>query len=111
MHHTVGLAYYRAQRLEEAKESFRYSMKLASTWTAKYLNWFAMALVEWQLGNRESAVMWHAKAMDYLGKHPLDAFHTPIDWVETQLLKREFRRLIDAKPDLVGFLGVRIMPN
>jgi WD40 repeat protein len=95
--HALGMAYYRAGQLEEAKQTFQASMQEDPRWTAQVLNWFGLALVHHRLGNTDEAQRWREKALHWLNSEaqrnpgqmntclPLH----PHDWLESQLLKRE----------------------
>jgi tetratricopeptide (TPR) repeat protein len=93
VHHTLGMAYFRANKYDEARRSIEHSLKVGPRWRARYLNWYALALIDWNRGDKESAVNWYAKASSYTDDLPYEVFYTSGDWMECQLLQRECRGL------------------
>jgi len=67
---TLGVAYYRAGDWTQAKEALSRSMeqRLVRGSEGDSFDWFFMALVELRLGNREQALEWYEKAVEWFHK-------------------------------------------
>ena len=95
--HVLGLAQYRAAQFDLALQSFTKSN--IGGWTSdgidcRGLNWFALALVHYRLGQPDEARQCFDKANQWLSQEgpsgpDQPAKLLPQDWVEAQLLRRE----------------------
>ena len=63
VHNTLGVAYYRAGKWQEAITSLQKSVTLASGGDAN--DWFFLAMAHWQIGEQEQARDWFHKAVDW----------------------------------------------
>jgi tetratricopeptide (TPR) repeat protein len=60
---TLGVAFYRAGQLEEAKKSLEKSLELRNAGDS--FDWFFLALVDQKKGNKDKAREWFQKAVDW----------------------------------------------
>jgi tetratricopeptide (TPR) repeat protein len=60
---TLGVAFYRAGELEEAKKSLEKSLELRNAGDS--FDWFFLALVDQKKGNKDQAREWFNKAMEW----------------------------------------------
>jgi tetratricopeptide (TPR) repeat protein len=60
--YTVGLAYFRAGRYQEALQRFEESGKVDPNWSATALNWPLLAMAHHHLGHASEARTWLSKA-------------------------------------------------
>jgi tetratricopeptide (TPR) repeat protein len=65
--HTLGVARYRAGDWRSAIEALNKSMELRNGGTG--MDWFLLAMAEWQSGNRDAAREWYEKALDWMENH------------------------------------------
>jgi len=69
---TLGIAQFRAGELQPARESLEKAMALRNG--GDCADWFFLAMVHWQLGNKAKAREWYDKAEQLMATH-----HHP-DW-------------------------------
>ncbi len=65
---TLGIAYYRTANYHGALQTLTQACEFENV--DKPLNFFFLAMTEWQLGNRDAARDWHAKAVKWLEDRP-----------------------------------------
>ena len=105
--HSLGAAYYRAGRFDEAIRRFRESQRLGPTWPGQCMNDAFLALAHARLGqlaesrrSLEKADQWLAEADRQLAEKTI-GFPTmifPADWLVVQVLRREADRVLASTP-------------
>jgi tetratricopeptide (TPR) repeat protein len=67
---TLGVAYYRAGKWAESIAALEKSMELGKdpNWGEASSDWLFLAMAHWQLGHREQALTWHARAVEWMEK-------------------------------------------
>ncbi|MGO9466270.1 MAG: tetratricopeptide repeat protein [Isosphaeraceae bacterium] len=74
---TLGVAYYRAGHLEDAKNALYRSMELRNEGDG--FDWFFLALVHFKLGHKDRAREWYDRAADRLQRVPQVGFSLPLN--------------------------------
>jgi tetratricopeptide (TPR) repeat protein len=72
LRNTQGVVYYRAGKWAESIAALEKSMELGKdpNWGGASSDWLFLAMAHWQLGHREQALTWHARAVEWMEKHP-----------------------------------------
>jgi tetratricopeptide (TPR) repeat protein len=63
----LGITYYRAGQWREAISALEKAMELAGGGDSE--EWYFLAMAYWQLGNKDEARRWYAKAAEWHEKH------------------------------------------
>jgi tetratricopeptide (TPR) repeat protein len=64
---TLGIAYYRSGKWEEALAAIQKSIDLSKPGSAA--DWFFLAMIHWQLGNKAEAGKWYDQAVEWMDKN------------------------------------------
>ena len=88
-HNTLGVAYYRAEKWQEAIASLQKSMELTNGGDAH--DWFVLAMASWKTGEQEPARNWFRKAADWTQKKQPDNAELRRFWTEAADLLGESR--------------------
>jgi tetratricopeptide (TPR) repeat protein len=64
---TLGIAYYRLGKWEEALVAIQKSIDLRKPGSAA--DWFCLAMTHWQLGNKAEAGKWYDQAVEWMDKN------------------------------------------
>lgn len=81
---TLGVAYYRAGRLEDEIEALQKSTELSAGGSSN--DFFFLAMARWQLGEKERAHQWYDKAVDWMEQNQPDNCELRRFRVETEAL-------------------------
>jgi len=97
--HTLGLAQYRAGQFDQALQSF--TKADIEAWR-RSANWFGLALVHHRLGQPDKARQYLDKGIQWLELEGPPASGRPakihpIDWLASQLLRREAEEILNIK--------------
>jgi tetratricopeptide (TPR) repeat protein len=98
--HVLGLAQYRAGQFDQALQSF--TRANVEYWSARYLNWFGLALVHHRLGHPDEARRCLDKGIQWLERERPRSPEQPVnvhamDWLEAEVLRREAENLLKIK--------------
>ena len=105
--HSLGAAYYRAGRFDEAIRRFQESQRLDPTWPGQCMNDVFLALAHARLGqleearcSLEKANQWLADANRQLAEKTIGfpPMVFPADWLIVQVLRREADRVLASPP-------------
>jgi tetratricopeptide (TPR) repeat protein len=104
--HTMGLAHFRAGRLDEAVKYLDRSLNNSPQWSGQPMNWLALALVHHQRGDAAQARQWLDKAAQKIDQDRQEnpqaltalGMHTH-DWMTCLVLRREAEALLRLAPD------------
>jgi serine/threonine protein kinase/Flp pilus assembly protein TadD len=96
--HTLGLAYYRAGKFDEAIVYLQKS--IAGNWIANAANWLVLAMAHQSLNRTDEARKWYDQAVKWIdnpGADPLDSLHS-LDAMACLLLRREAETRLGLPP-------------
>ncbi|HWE40028.1 MAG TPA: protein kinase [Isosphaeraceae bacterium] len=94
-HHVLGLALYRAGRLDQAAERIQKSIEITPGWQGVGQNWAVMAMIRIKQKNAEEAKGWLARTDAPLGtSYDGPRSIPPADWLEMKVLRGEADALL-----------------
>jgi tetratricopeptide (TPR) repeat protein len=91
---TLGVAQYRAGDWKAALAALDKSISLGNGGADRCLDWYFLAMAEWQMGNNDAARAWYEKAIEWMDKN--DAAH---------------EKLIHCRAEAADVLGVSDPPD
>ena len=98
--HTLGMAYYRAGEFDKAEHYLLLSLDVDREWSAQFLNWLGLAMVQIQRGDTPKARTWMKKAADWMDVNQKKGMMVD-DWLEGELLRREVEKMLGASEEAV----------
>jgi serine/threonine protein kinase/WD40 repeat protein len=88
MHHTLGVAYYRVGAWKEAIAALQTSRELRDGGDSYEA--FFLAMAHWQMGRKDEAQRWYAKAVQWIEEHEQHGLNT-VDEKDKELELRSIR--------------------